>query len=452
MANQVLQVRSRLLNESVRKEPDANVDLASMARLVNADPSALKESLQSLNAGDAILVRTEADKKRIREEFNSTLIFTIEEAKGLEFDTVFLVNFFDLYRKVWDLALRHGRLVPNNPQHDRDRPRLELELNLLYVAITRARRCLYIWEKIPEQETPRLSFWHQSEVLEYRVPLEASLVAGERQSGDGNWLQQGEFYLNAGRYLQAEECFQKAGAELKYQEARAKRLRQEEKYSESAELFQELKFWAEAAKLWARIEDWRQAADCWREAGDLDRAAESYEKAGDWENAESCWQALPNLAKANVCAIRVLEQRQEWKEAARGWKELRRWDDERRCFEQAAKSLEERQEWEEAARRWKGLGRRDDERRCLEKAAEDHRQNQGWERAIELYTQLQQTRLAAEIAVEMGRQKMTDGQNQEALEALDRSIALDTAFLVKVKYIPTLTAKRFQPRERTLCI
>ncbi|WP_332863183.1 UvrD-helicase domain-containing protein [Pannus brasiliensis] len=452
LANQVLQVRSRLLNESVRKEPDANVDLASMARLVNADPSALKESLQSLNAGDAILVRTEADKKRIREEFNSTLIFTIEEAKGLEFDTVFLVNFFDLYRKVWDLALRHGRLVPNNPQHDRDRPRLELELNLLYVAITRARRCLYIWEKIPEQETPRLSFWHQSEVLEYRVPLEASLVAGERQSGDGNWLQQGEFYLNAGRYLQAEECFQKAGAELKYQEARAKRLRQEEKYSESAELFQELKFWAEAAKLWARIEDWRQAADCWREAGDLDRAAESYEKAGDWENAESCWQALPNLAKANVCAIRVLEQRQEWKEAARGWKELRRWDDERRCFEQAAKSLEERQEWEEAARRWKGLGRRDDERRCLEKAAEDHRQNQGWERAIELYTQLQQTRLAAEIAVEMGRQKMTDGQNQEALEALDRSIALDTAFLVKVKYIPTLTAKRFQPRERTLCI
>lgn len=426
LANQVLQVRSRLLNESVREEAEATIDPASMARLVNADPSVLKESLQSLNAGDAILVRTEEEKKRIREEFNSALIFTIEEAKGLEFDTVFLVNFFDLYQNVWDLVLRHGCLVQNNPQHDRDRPRLELELNLLYVAITRSRRCLYIWEQIPEPEAPRsrLSFWNQSEVSKYLLLLlpDASLAASERQSGDGNWLQQGEFYLNAGRYLQAEECFQKAGAELRYKEARAKRLRQEENYSESARLFEELKFWAEAAKLWTRTERWRRAADCWREAGnyleqlrclarhhetegnhlvaaerwkeagDLDRAAESYERGGNWEKAERCWRSIPNLEKANVCAIRVLEQQQKWEEAARRWYELRR---------------------------------RDDERRCLKEAAEEHRKNQRWERAIELYLQLQKTRIAAEIAVEMGQRKMTDGQNQEALKALGRAIDLD---------------------------
>lgn len=44
--------------------------------------------------GDVILVWKELDKEKIRVDLNFSFVFIIEEIKGLEFDIVFIVDFF----------------------------------------------------------------------------------------------------------------------------------------------------------------------------------------------------------------------------------------------------------------------------------------------------------------------------------------------------------------------
>jgi len=65
-------------------------DLAMM--LMGSDPA---HSQIEFGAHQAVLVRNQAAKERLPQEFASALKLTIFEAKGLEFDDVFVVDFFE---------------------------------------------------------------------------------------------------------------------------------------------------------------------------------------------------------------------------------------------------------------------------------------------------------------------------------------------------------------------
>ena len=65
-------------------------DLAMM--LMGSDPA---HSQIEFGAHQAVLVRNQAAKERLPAEFASALKLTIFEAKGLEFDDVFVVDFFE---------------------------------------------------------------------------------------------------------------------------------------------------------------------------------------------------------------------------------------------------------------------------------------------------------------------------------------------------------------------
>lgn len=103
----------------------------------------------------AVLVMRDEDKPAAREFFDTPLLFSIHEAKGLEYENVVLVNFISKERSLF------GELVDGVSEEDlsgdleyrrpRDKTDKSLEVykffvNSLYVAITRAVQKLYLIE------------------------------------------------------------------------------------------------------------------------------------------------------------------------------------------------------------------------------------------------------------------------------------------------------------------
>ncbi|MFP4337724.1 MAG: UvrD-helicase domain-containing protein, partial [Halothece sp.] len=246
LANQVLKLKSRLLNEK-SKESHQNVSsYGEWARLINAPLSNLQPTLKQLYPEDAILVRTEADKEKLSDEFQSSFVFTIEEAKGLEFDTVFLVEFFQPHSSLWQKAFKGKPALK-----DKEIPQLRLELNLLYVAITRARRILNVWED-------QLStIWNQEEVQIFTQQISSESVREVRVEPTAEiWKERGLYYLEAKFYRQAIECFKFSGDTKLQRKTEANLLLQERKESEAIEIFQELEEHGQVAQLFEKQKQW----------------------------------------------------------------------------------------------------------------------------------------------------------------------------------------------------
>ena len=108
----------------------------------------------------AILVLHPEQKDEVRRFFRTPLVFSIHEAKGLEYENVLLYDFISGEEKRYrDIA---GDLAEQDLQGDlkfaraRDKGDKSLEvfkfyINALYVAVTRAVRNLYLIESRPEQ-------------------------------------------------------------------------------------------------------------------------------------------------------------------------------------------------------------------------------------------------------------------------------------------------------------
>lgn len=117
------------LEDYIKKTDD--VQLAMMLDIVEeygeSIPIVLKK-LKELHVGDK-----ERDKAEV-------IFSTVHRSKGLEYDSIQLVNDFITEEKVKELA--------ESIEGDRFRTKLMEEVNILYVAITRTRRNLYIPEDI----------------------------------------------------------------------------------------------------------------------------------------------------------------------------------------------------------------------------------------------------------------------------------------------------------------
>ena len=93
----------------------------------------LLEAIRRGGAGQVVLVRTEAERDRVRAALRTELVFTIGEAKGLEFDAVLLWRF----PTALGSAAIWRRIASGRVQGAADAPHIRHELNLLYVAVTR---------------------------------------------------------------------------------------------------------------------------------------------------------------------------------------------------------------------------------------------------------------------------------------------------------------------------
>ena len=118
------------------------------------------------SARTAVLVMHPEQKETARAWFDSPLIFSVQEAKGLEYDSIILFNFIseeatafrEIARDVDPAALEQDELPYARARNKRDKS-LEIYkfyINALYVAATRAVRNLYVVEGDHDHPVMRL--------------------------------------------------------------------------------------------------------------------------------------------------------------------------------------------------------------------------------------------------------------------------------------------------------
>ncbi len=152
----------------------------------------------------AVLVMRDEDKEDVRRIFNTPLLFSIHEAKGLEYENIILVNFVSKHEKEFreiaeginpeDLKqeeLRYSRA-------DRDDKSLEVYkffINSLYVAITRAVHNLYVVEQAQKHDLLNLL---GLTAMQEKITIQA------KESTAGEWEREAHKLEMQGKLEQAE--------------------------------------------------------------------------------------------------------------------------------------------------------------------------------------------------------------------------------------------------------
>ena len=125
----------------------------------------------------AVLVLHTSQKAEAQRYFKTPLVFSIQEAKGLEYDNIILYNFLSIEAKRFQ-EISHN-LTPNDLQHElhyaraNDKQDKSLEvykfyINALYVALTRAIQTLYWLEQNPPENFLTLMGLQQTNDLQLK--------------------------------------------------------------------------------------------------------------------------------------------------------------------------------------------------------------------------------------------------------------------------------------------
>ena len=250
----------------------------------------LLEAVRRGGAGRVVLVRTAAERDRLRAALHSELVFTIGEAKGLEFDAVLLWRF----PTAQDSPAVWRRIAGGRTRGADDAAHIRHELNLLYVAVTRARHTLVIWDG--EQASPVWSIGGLAGQVYRSADAAAIDNLWQRVSTPAEWREQGDYFMEREHFAAAEECYRNAQAATEEEVARAHRLELEGDFRAAAGVFVRLGRVPRAAEGLERAGAFAEAAATWRRAGSEMHAlaceAKQDEAAGDYAAAAARWQQL----------------------------------------------------------------------------------------------------------------------------------------------------------------
>ncbi len=240
------------------------------------------ERLRHTSAGRVILVRTPTEQRKLKRALKTELVFTIHEAKGLEFDTVFLWKFASekTAASVW------RRIGAQDPTERSHHPHIRHEINLLYVAVTRARNTLILYD-------PSDHLWSLPRFREFLVRTEDRDMLAEiwqTISTPEEWAQQGNYFFEREYYAAAAECYKNAGDGPRADLALALTLKGKGDVAAAAPLLEK--------------------------HGRAKEAAACYEEAGRFDRALSLWKAEGDVKRAGICQILLFEQQGKFNRAA----------------------------------------------------------------------------------------------------------------------------------------
>ncbi|KAH6917673.1 hypothetical protein BKA70DRAFT_1178689 [Coprinopsis sp. MPI-PUGE-AT-0042] len=186
-------------------------------------------------ARQCILVRDENARTELRKQVGDIgLILTLYESKGLEFDDVLLYKFFEdsladlgQWRVVLNLLGSHaGPGSVNAPRFDETRHAgICSELKFLYVAITRARKNLWIVD-CSEKAEPMKTLWTSKDSIQNCKPG-SDVPQLAVSSSPEEWEKTARTLFTNRRYLQAMHAFQRAGLDREVKIAHTHYLREE---------------------------------------------------------------------------------------------------------------------------------------------------------------------------------------------------------------------------------
>jgi len=204
-----------------------------------------------------ILTRSTEEKLRLKTLLGTELIFTIFEAKGLEFDTVLLWKFIEdrETERLWE-AMGKG----SDGASEDMIPHLRHELNLLYVAVARAKSILAIYDG----ERPS-SVWKAGRLPSIVVVAKETSFLTEswsKASTPEAWARQGDGLYERGYYKSAAECYRHAGLAAKENLSLAHAAFQEGNFGEAAPRFERNGEKARAALCYEKPVTWKRPKTC----------------------------------------------------------------------------------------------------------------------------------------------------------------------------------------------
>ena len=334
---------------------ETKVDVATIF-IVGSDK---KASQIEFGAHQVILVRNQAAKELLPQEFNGCLVMTVLESKGLEFDDVFLWNFFadSKASKEWRLVLSY--LTENNEaeiealkaaEHVSSRnskvagmlrtlnfdPHVHQilceELKHLYTAITRARVKVVIYDQDEEKRAPMFHFLQRKELVQVISVLNQQGVCTSlaAQTKPEEWRSRGMNLRDTGMFQLAAMCFKNSGDEALEMEAHGEALAKQAITLKSKER-QECFF--NAGEMFFKAEKLEKACRCFYESADYELAGGLFMRCSvvskneaDAEQlakyAVACYQRAGKIKEA----VQILVQHKKIKRALKILKDEREYE------------------------------------------------------------------------------------------------------------------------------
>lgn len=210
LANKLLRIRQKRFGSIDRESSylmNSQSEHPGEIVFVKDTDKAKKELNQKIRRSTkfAVLVMRDEDKAAVRQFFDSPLLFSIQEAKGLEYESVVLVNFISNERTSFqeiingvspedletDLEYMRAR-----DKKDKSHEAYKFFINSLYVAVTRAVQKLYLIES--DTDHPLISMLGVKDAQE-TVTVEAN------QSSIEEWQAEAHRLELQGRQEQADE-------------------------------------------------------------------------------------------------------------------------------------------------------------------------------------------------------------------------------------------------------
>ncbi|KAI6100008.1 hypothetical protein EV401DRAFT_2215392 [Pisolithus croceorrhizus] len=241
---------------------------------------------RELGAEQCIIVRDSVVRKQIRERFGDiAVILTLQESKGLEFDDVFLYNFFEdsaAPLSQWRVLLMAFNIQATTSSLDvSGSPHSVLctELKNLYVGVTRARKKLYLLDNSQKSE-PMRQLWSDEGLIEVAPSTDICRYIGE--SSPEQWAASGY------KLLTLDNSKRRFIATLTVRATERQRA-----FLAAAEAFvrcagealgaQKTSFYGDAAKCYASADNYLNAAKFYIDADDFAGAVGQYRKAGRFD-------------------------------------------------------------------------------------------------------------------------------------------------------------------------
>lgn len=154
----------------------------------------------------AVIVADNSLKEEARRYFKTPLIFSVQEAKGLEYENVILLNFIsanpaefkEIINGVNAKDLQDDSLQYSRPadKSDKDAEVYKFYINSFYVAITRSVKNIYLFEKQVNHAALELLA-----LKEMTKPLQVA----EQKSDKHEWLEEARRLEEQGKHEQAEQ-------------------------------------------------------------------------------------------------------------------------------------------------------------------------------------------------------------------------------------------------------
>ncbi|CAG8633342.1 4892_t:CDS:2, partial [Ambispora leptoticha] len=278
-------------------------------------------------AEQVIIVRDEKSKSRVEDLIGKKgLVLTVFEAKGMEFNDVLLYNFFTdspgglKWRAILSgLGNQSGEVQTFS--HEKHYI-LSSELKHLYVAVTRARQHIWIFDENDEYIEPICRYWERNGLVKviWSEDEASSFPTLARTSSPAEWNREGDKFFELRKYKQAIFCYEKSENWEKIARAKAYHLRQKARASINDSDWDTviLNFYL-AADAFRKCSRPIQEASCYEDINMYEKAAEIYLGECMFEHAARCYLKVPNFEYAG----KYFEMANKYTEAVLAYKDGR---------------------------------------------------------------------------------------------------------------------------------